>query len=65
MREELYQLLRRATGNIFLVHISFKAVKRIGNGLIKVMANYVRLTVVAKNLISKFYELGRTCDQSL
>jgi len=50
---------------MFLVHISFKALKGMGNGLIKVMANFVRLTVVAKNPISKLYELGKTCDQSI
>ena len=62
---ELYQLLTRATGNRVLVQISFKGMKRIGNVLIKVMASFFGLTVVANNLTSKFYELDKTCDQSL
>lgn len=48
-----------------LVKISFKAMKKIGNVLIKEMVSFVRLAVVTNNLTSKFYELGKACDLSL
>jgi hypothetical protein len=65
VRKELYQLLTQITGNGVLAHISFKAMKRIDNVLIKEMASFARLTAVPNNLNSKFYELGTTYDQTL
>jgi len=86
----MYHLLTRATGNGFLVQISFEATKRIGNvflisnfrrvlnvvcfllgdprrgitqkkayNKVKVKVSFIGLTVVANNLNSKFYELGK------